>query len=143
RRALAVGTPPVDEAGRPLPPVCRARFAVVPALRRSTAVRDALDALSAMTPFIWSGGPIAPPEAPPDAVLCTVLPSRDEVAALARLGGCEPVVFITAVQLPYLRSIATVTPLPLASGADRARDRAEALRERLAGLLTGGSVDAE
>ncbi len=143
RRALVVGMPPVDEAGRPLPPVCRARYAVVPSVRRSVAVRDALDTLSATTPFIWNGGPIAPPASPPDAVLCTALPSRDEAAALARLGGGEPVVFITAFQLPYLRSIATLTPLALASGADRARDRAEALRERVAGLLTAGSVDAE
>src|SRR5216684_6570472 len=34
-------------------------------------------------------------------------------------------------------------PLALASGADRARDRAEALRERVAGVLTAGGVDAE
>jgi len=142
RRALIVGMPPVDETGRPLPPVCRARFAVVPPFRRAFAVRDALDALTATTPFVWNGGPIAPPESP-DAVLCTALPNRDEAAALARLGGGEPVVFIAAAQLPYLRSIATLTPLALASGADRARDRAEALRERVAGLLTAGSVDAE
>jgi hypothetical protein len=143
RRALVVGMPPVDEAGRPLPPVCRARFAVVPSFRRSVAVRDALDVLTATMPFVWNGGPIASPEPPPDAVLCTALPSRDEAAALARLGGGEPVVFIDAVQLPYLRSVATLTPLALACGADRARDRAEALRERVAGLLTAGSVDAE
>src|SRR5438552_4873807 len=143
RRALVVGMPPVDETGRPLPPACRARFAVVPSFRRSLAVRDALDTLSATTPFVWNGGPITPPGAAPDAVLCTALPSRDEVATLARLGGGEPVVFIAAVQLPYLRSVATLTPLALASGADRARDRAEMLRERVAGLLTAGSVDAE
>src|SRR5205814_8339140 len=77
------------------------------------------------------------------AVLCTALPSRAELAALARLGGGEPVVFIAAIQLPFLRSIATLTPLAVASGADRARDRAEALRERVAALLTTGSVDAE
>jgi len=143
RRALLVGTPPVDETGRPLPPVCRARFAVVPSLRRPLAVRDALDALGATTPFIWNGGPIAPSESRPDAVLCTALPTRDEAAALARLGGGEPVVFIAAGQLPYLRSVATLTPLALGSGADRARDRAEALRERVAGLLTTDNVDAE
>src|SRR5438093_214160 len=78
-----------------------------------------------------------------EPVLCTGLPSRDEVAALARLGGGEPVFFIAAIQLPYLRSIATLMPLAVASGADRARDRAEALRERVAALLTTGSVDAE
>src|SRR5207302_11503982 len=60
-----------------------------------------------------------------------------------RLGGGEPFVFIAAIQLPYLRSIATLTPLAVASGADRARDRAEALRERVAALLTTGAVDAE
>jgi len=143
RRALVVGTPPVDETGRPLPPLCRVRFAVVPSFRRSIALRDALDALGATTSLVWNGGPITPAEVRPDAVLCTALPSRDEVAALARLGGGEPVVFIAANQLAYLRSIATLTPLALASGADRARDRAEALRERVAALLTTGSVDAE
>src|SRR5256886_13425576 len=134
---------PVAGAGRPAPPVCRARFAVVPSFRRSVALPDALGVLDATSPFVWNGGPITPPEARPDAVLCTALPSRDELAALARLGGGEPVVFIAAIQLPYLRSIATLTPLAVASGADRARDRAEALRERVAALLTTGSVDAE
>src|SRR2546427_2352561 len=143
RRALVVGTPPVDETGRPLPPICRARYAVVPSLGRSLAVRDALDTMSATTPFVWNGGPIAPPEVRPDAVVCTALPSRDEIAALARLGAGELVVFIAAAQLPYLRSVATLTPLALASGADRARDRAEALRERVAAVLTAGGVDAE
>src|SRR5256885_7898451 len=99
--------------------------------------------MSAPTPFVWNGGPIAPPEVRPDAVVCTAPPSRDEAAALDRLGGGEPVVFIAAVQLPYLRSVATLTPLALASGADRARDRAEALRERVAGLLTAGGAAAE
>src|SRR2546428_766013 len=135
--------PPHPRRHRPRAPVCRARFAVVPSFRRSIAVRDALDALTATMPFVWNGGSVAPPEPAPDAVLCTALPSRDEAAALARLGGGEPVVFITAVQLPYLRSVATLTPLALASGADRARDRAEALRERVTGLLTAGNVDAE
>src|SRR5438128_439323 len=83
RRALVLGTAPVDEPGRPLPPVGRARFAVVPPLRRPVAVREALDVLSATTPFVWSGGPIAPSEALPDAVLSTALPSREELAALA------------------------------------------------------------
>src|SRR5256886_17712302 len=118
---------PVAGAGRPLPPVCRARFAVVPSFRRSIALRDALDVLGATTPFVWNGGPITPPEARPDAVLCTALPSRDELAALARLGGGAPVGFIAAVPMPFLRSIATLTPLAVASGADRARDRAAAL----------------
>jgi hypothetical protein len=141
RRPLLIGTPPVDDAGAPLGPVCRARYAIVPASRRAAAVRDALDALSATAPFVWSGGAITPPEQRPDAVLCTALPDRDELAAVARLG--EPVVFVSAAQLPYLRSIATLTPLALPSGADRAQDRAEALRARLTGLIVAGNVDAE
>ena len=141
RRALIVGTPPLGETGAPLPPACRARYAIVPSWRRSVAVRDALDALQVTTSLVWGGGPIAPPTVAPGVVLCTALPTRDELGALARVA--EPAVFINAAQLPYLRSIATLTPLALPSGADRARDRAETLRERVAQLLTAGDVDAE
>jgi hypothetical protein len=141
RRPLVVGTLPVDDAGVALAPVCRARYAVAPATRRGAAVRDALDALEARAPFIWPGGPITPPDQRPDAVLCTALPARDELGALARLG--EPVVFVSAAQLPYLRSIATLTPLALPTGADRAQDRAEALRGRVAERIAAGEVDAE
>ncbi|HYK81654.1 MAG TPA: DbpA RNA binding domain-containing protein [Gemmatimonadales bacterium] len=148
RRALVVGTPPVDDTGTPLPPVCRVRYCLVPTIRRASAVRDVLDAVAATQPFIWAGGPIippapaaAPPGSGPDAVLCTQLPTRDELAALARWG--MPVVFVTAHQLPYLRSIAVGTPLPLPSVADRARDRGEALRERVTALLAARDVDAE
>ena len=125
RRALVIGSLPVDENARPLPPACRARYAIVPSFRRSIAAREALDLLNA------------------DVALCTDLPTRDELAALARLGKGEPVVFISASQLPYLRSIATLTPLGLPSGADRARDRSEVLRERITRRLTTGDVDAE
>jgi ATP-dependent RNA helicase DeaD len=45
--------------------------------------------------------------------------------------------------LPYLRSIAAATPLALPSGADRARDRGAALRERVAARLAAGTVDPE
>src|SRR5437879_9710260 len=78
RRAELIGTPGADESGRPLPPVCRARFAVIPSFRRSVAVHDALDALGATKAFIWTGGPIAAPDQPPDAVVCSALPTRDE-----------------------------------------------------------------
>ncbi len=147
RRALVVGTPPVSDGGALLPPVCRARYAIVPSGRRSAAVRDALDALNTATALVWDGGPIPPPppppagSPPPGAVLCTRLPTRDELAALARCG--EPVVFVTARQVAYLRSVATATPLLLPSAADRGRDRAEALRERVSRLLAAGDVDAE
>ncbi len=140
RRAEIVGSPPVDQAGAQLPPACRARYAVVTSAHAGV-VRDCLDALNASTPFVWDGGPFTPPDARPGVVLCTALPTRDELALLARLG--EPVVLIRAAQLPYLRSIAILTPFSLPTSADRARDRAEALRERVARRLTEGTVDAE
>lgn len=141
RRALIVGTPPTGDTGAPLPPVAAARFAIVARERRATALRDVLDAVASRSPFVWDGGPIASPPRPPDAVVCTQLPTREEFAALARLG--EPVVFVTASQLPYLRSLATLAPLALPGTADRARDRAEALCERVTQLLATSSVDAE
>ena len=140
RRPLVVGALPVDESGAQLPPVGRARYCVVAPGRRQAVVRDVLDALDAREPVIWHGGPIPVPEARPDAVLCTALPSREELAALIRLG--EPVVFVSAGQLPYLRSVATLAPLALPGTADRARDRAEELRERVARVLENG-VDQE
>jgi hypothetical protein len=141
RRALVVGTPPVSDAGTPLGPIGRARYAIVPPSRRPAAVREALDALDPKRPLVWEGGPVEPAERP-DAILCTALPTHEQFAALARLG--EPVVFITAAQLPYVRSIAApLVPLLLPSAADRARDRAEALREQVAQLLAEGNVDAE
>jgi ATP-dependent RNA helicase DeaD len=49
---------------------------------------------------------------------------------------------ISGAQLPYLRSVATLVPLALPAAADRARDRAEELRERVARVLQDG-VDQE
>ena len=141
RRPLVVGTLPVDENGASLAPVGRVRYCVAPPGRRPVIVRDVLDGLDARAPFVWDGGPMPEPEARPDAVVCTALPSREELAALVRLG--EPVVFVDAAQLPYLRSIATLTPFVLPGAADRARDRAEELRERVARVLLSGGVDAE
>src|SRR5438477_2695296 len=140
RRPLVVGTLPVDESGAPLPSVGRVRYCIVPPGRRPAVVRDVLDSLDAREPLIWRGGPVSVPEDRPDAVICTALPSREELAALIRLA--EPVVFISAAQLPYLRSIATLAPLALPGTADRARDRAEELRERVARVLETG-VDQE
>jgi len=141
RRPLVVGTLPVDENGASLAPVGRVRYCVAAPGRRPVIVRDVLDGLDARAPFVWDGGPMPEPEARPDAVVCTALPSREELAALVRLG--EPVVFVDAAQLPYLRSIATLTPFVLPGAADRARDRAEELRERVARVLQSGGVDAE
>src|SRR5256884_59427 len=127
----------------PLGPLGPARYAVVPRVRRDAAVRDVLEALDAQRPFLWDGGPLdAPTPAPPDAVLCTRLPTREQFAALARLG--EPVVLATAAQLPYLRSVAApLMPVPLPSAADRARDRIDALGAEIERLVAHGGVDAE
>lgn len=141
RRALVVGMPGVGDPAAAVPPVTKARFVVVARVRRAIALRDALDALAARTPFVWGGGPIVPPPVTPDAVICSELPTREELGALAALG--EPIVFATAAQLPYLRSLAILTPLTLPSSVDRARDRTEALRERVTRILTSRNVDAE
>ena len=141
RRPLVVGALPVDESGAPLAPVGRVRYCVVPPDRRPAVVRDVLDALDAKQPMIWTGAADSAPEGEPDAVVCTALPSRDELAALVPLG--EPIVFLSAAQLPYLRSITKLAPFSLPGAADRARDRAEELRERVARVLLSGGVDAE
>ena len=118
-----------------------ARYAIVAAGRKR--VRDALDALRTVRPYIWAGGPIdAPsPAETPDAVLAAVLPTRDELRQLAAIA--QPTVLVLASQLPYLRSIATLTALPLPSPADRAQDRSAALRAQIAARLRQGDVDPE
>jgi len=144
RRAEIVGDQPLDPDGKPLGSVGTARYAIVPANRRAAAVRDALDALRATRAYVWTGGPVSPPDGA-DAVVCAALPSRAEMQALAGLsiGGGRPVVLALASQLPYLRSIASLTPLPLPSSADRAQDRSAALRALIAERLASGDVDAE
>ena len=141
RRPEIIGDLSLDDVGQPLGPVTAARYAIVAAGRKR--VRDALDALRAVRPYIWSGGPIdAPsPAETPDAVLAAVLPTRDELRQLAAIA--QPTVLVLASQLPYLRSIATLTALPLPSPADRAQDRAAALRAQIAARLRQGDVDPE
>jgi len=144
RRALIVGTPPADGSGGSRDPLGPARYAVVPPFRRHAAGRTVLEALDAQRPFLWEGGTLDAIAAtpPPDAVLCTRLPTREQFAALARLG--EPVLLVTAAQLPYLRSLAApLVPVPLPSAADRARDRIDALGAEIERLVADGAVDTE
>jgi hypothetical protein len=141
-RAEIIGALPLDPDGKPLGPVCSARVAVVPAGRRTAGVRAVLDTMRAVRPYVWTGGPVSPPpEGKSDAVVCTALPTREELRALAAVG--TPTVLVTASQLPYLQSIAALTPLALAGEADRASDRAAALRARITTRLERGEVDAE
>ena len=139
RRPEIIGNLPLDDVGQPLGPVTAARYAIVAAERRR--VRDVLDALRSVRPYIWSGGPIAAPAETADAVVAAVLPTREELRQLATIA--PPTVLVLASQLPYLRSIATLTPLPLPSPADRAQDRAAALRAQIAARLRQGDVDPE
>jgi len=148
RRAEVVGDLPHDADGRPLPPVGPARYAIVAPSRHAAALRDALDVLSPKHPLVWDGkgeggsgkGTAEHPAC--DAVICTTLPTRAELAELSRVG--PPVVLVSASQLAYLKSIAApLTPLRLPAAADRAVDRAEALRAEVAERLARGDVDAE
>ena len=146
RRAAVVGELPLDAEGRPLTPLAPARYAIAPALpeRRATLLRDTLDFLAPARPLIWEGGEIEPPLPSCDAVLCLRLPTRAQFAKLTGLAGGAPVVFVTGGQLPYLRSIAApLTPLSFSSSADRARDRAAALRERIEQRIEQRQHEAE
>src|SRR5207245_8367947 len=107
------------------------RYAVVPRFRRHAAGRTVLEALDAQRPFLRDGGPLdATAGTPsPDAVLCTRLPTREQFAALARLG--EPALLVTAAQLPYIRSLAA--PVHARIGRASCRDTAQ-MRGR-AGVL--------
>jgi len=139
RRPEIVGDIPLDSVGQPLGPVASARYAVVTNRRR--AVRDALDALRSIRPYVWTGGPVEGPAETPDAVVAAVLPTREELRLLAAIA--TPAVPVLASQVGYLRSIATLTPLPLPAAADRAQDRSAELRAQLAARLAQGDVDAE
>jgi DbpA-like RNA binding protein len=139
RRPEIVGDLPLDDVGQPLGPVTSARYAIVAAGRKR--VGDVLDSLRSLRPYIWSGGPVEAPAEVPDAVVATLLPTRDELRALAAVG--QPTILALASQLPYLRSIATLTPLALPSPADRAQDRNAQLRAQISARLRQGDVDAE
>src|SRR5438552_9563075 len=139
RRPEIIGDLPLDDAGQPLGPVTTARYAIVAAGRKR--VGDVLDTLRSLRPYVWSGGPVVAPAETPDAVVAAVLPTRDELRLLA--GIAQPTVLVLASQLPYLRSIATLTPLALPSPADRAQDRNAALRAQIAARLRQGDVDPE
>jgi len=146
RRAAIVGDLPVDADGKAAPQLGAARYAIGSSLpeHRATLLRDTLDLLAPTRPLVWDGGEITPPLPSCDAVICLKVPTRAQFAALVGLGAGAPVVFVTGGQLPYLRSIAApLTPLALPSSADRARDRAAVLRERISRKIEAGDHDAE
>src|SRR5437016_8761925 len=58
RRAEIIGDLPLDAGGKPLKTVASARYAVVPAGRRTVATRDVLDAVRSVRPYVWQGGDV-------------------------------------------------------------------------------------
>src|SRR5882672_4271323 len=141
RRAEIVGDIPLDAAGKPLGSVATARYAVVPAGRRAVVIRDLLDAVRSVRPYVWKGGEITAPTERPDAVVAATLPTREELRLLSAIA--QPLVVALASQVPYLKSIASLSSFALPSRADRAQDRNAALRAEISARLTQGDVDAE
>lgn len=140
RRPHVVGDLPLGEDARPLPTVAAARYIVAPHARRSAVVREVLDALNRPRVAVWTHGAALPE--PADAIVCRDLPTRAELALLAGRG--EPVLLLTAAQLPYARSIAApLTPLPVAATRDRAASDAETMRARIAARLDAGGLEPE
>jgi ATP-dependent RNA helicase DeaD len=143
RRAEVVGSPPTPD-GKPLPPVGPARYAVATRSRHAALLQEALDLLDPKQPLVWEGGATDAVEAC-DAVFCLRLPTREQFATLSqRAQRGEPIIFLNATQLPYLRSIAApLTPARLVSAADRAQGRAQAVRARIVQLLETRHPDGE
>jgi DbpA-like RNA binding protein len=141
RRAEIVGDIPLDSAGKPLGPIASVRYAIVPAGRRAVATRDVLDAVRSVRPYLWQGGDVVAPPETPDAVVATTLPTREELRMLAAIA--QPLVVALASQIPYLTSIASLSPFALPSRADRAQDHNAALRAEISARLNHHDVDAE
>jgi DbpA-like RNA binding protein len=140
RRAEVVDGPPTLD-GKPLLPVGPARYAVAPRSRHTALLQEALDLLDPKQPLVWEGGTCDTMDAP-DAVFCLRLPTREQFATLSQRG--EPIIFLNATQLPYLRSIAApLAPARLPSAVDRAQGRAQAVRARIAQLLETRQPDGE
>lgn len=141
RRPHVVGDLPLGEAGRPLPPVGPARYAVMPRARRQAGLREVLDALDRPHVAEWRLGRSLDPE-PADAVVCLDLPTRAELAAISAVG--VPVLLLAANQLPYARGIAQpLTALSLPGARARARARADRLRSEAAARIEAGGLEAE
>jgi ATP-dependent RNA helicase DeaD len=141
RRAEMVGDISLDSGGKPLKPIASARYVIVPAGRRTVATRDVLDAVRSVRPYVWQGGDVTAPAEPPDAVVATTLPTREELRMLTAIA--QPLVVALASQIPYLKSIASLSPFALPSRADRAQDRNAALRADISARLSHSDVDAE
>ncbi len=150
---------PVVPGGRlPEQPGGRVRYALVDPQRLAWAVRGALDTLNPASALIWDPTPAAahrwaehagdptvrvasdPGDEPVEWAVAVELPSAEALAALH--GVARGVLILArASQLPYLERLAgSLDVLRLPSEADRARDRAGALRAELRNRIEGGRL---
>jgi len=74
-------------------------------------------------------------------VVAATLPTREELRMLAAIA--QPLVIVLASQVPYLKSIASLSPFALPTHADRAQDRNANVRAQVTARLAQGDVDAE
>jgi ATP-dependent RNA helicase DeaD len=156
RAPLAVFSRPPEQ------PQAAARFAVVDADRRVAAIRGILDTLNPASALLWEPAPdryerwiefaedpaIIIADHPPadrrvDVAIATELPSAEVLAELGA-GAAEVIVLVRATQVSYLQRIAKpLKSLLLAGAADRARERAHALRQSVRRRIEEGDVSSE
>jgi ATP-dependent RNA helicase DeaD len=153
---------PIGVASRvPETPVGPVRYLTVDEGRRSVAVRATLDQRNPAAALVWDPLPArhkawielvqdpsvqvtdtAAGEAV-DLVIAVDLVSPEVLRALSERSG-EVVVVLRPGQVPYLGQIAhPIRPTRIVSEADRARDRAAQLRQRIRERLNEPALDAE
>jgi len=136
----------------PQQPSGTARYVVVPHEGRAAAVRGVLDALNPGSALVWDplawrrerwqadyagtpgvslSGALPSADAPVDLVLAVDLPPPEVVStAMPRAAGV--VALVRAAQLPYLRRVVReLAPLRLPGPTDLARQRLQALHQRI------------
>lgn len=154
---------PVAILGRvPDRPAGGVRYAVVDETSRHAAVRGALDTLNPERTLLWEPAAdryerwhelvedpsvtvhgAVPAEGRFSLAIAADLPSVEILAAMAARSD-QVIVLARAVQLPYLHRLAKpLRPLKLTGAADRARERAHALRQSVRERVEGGDVSAE
>lgn len=139
RRPHVIGDLPLGEDARPLPAIGPARYAIVPGPRRASVRREVLDAIDRPRVTTWKCG-AAPADS--DVVVCLDLPTRGELAEIARHGA--PVLILSPCQLPYARSIANpLTALALGAARAKAASAAAEVCARVAARVDAGGLEAE
>lgn len=150
---------PVVGAGRlPGEPTGRVRYALVDPQRLCWAVRAALDALNPAATLLWDPTPSAahrwaeydhdptvrvvasPDNEPVEWAVAVELPTAEALSALHEAAR-DVLVLARPAQLPYLERLTrSLEVLRLPSEADRARDRAGAVRAELRNRIEGGEL---